>query len=300
MNFTLLVPVHNEEENIDIFYHRTLPILTQMPLQGWEMVFLNNASTDGTLDKLRALRKSDPRVKILTFSRNIGYQASLVAGLSNRESDLYAIVDVDGEDPPELLATFFEKIQNGAQTVYGIRSQRDEPKTILFFRGLFYWINRKIADSPVIPWMAEFAMIRRNVRDLILANRSTFPFLRAEIGHVGLGLVGVPYFRANRKNGISHYNFLRMTQFAVAGFLSSSTFPLRAVLYMSAGTMVSFVSLVLIRGRGVADASHWAVLFLFFYLMTTVPCLALYLARVYKNGVARPSYIVDPNRTYLE
>jgi polyisoprenyl-phosphate glycosyltransferase len=296
---TVIVPVHNEEANIDMFYDRILPVLSSMEID-WEIVFTNNASTDGTVDRIRALNEKDSRVKLITLSRNFGYQVSLVAGLTSRQSDLYAIVDVDCEDPPELLPKFYEEIQKGAQTAYGIRSRREEAFWIMGFRWLFYWINRQIADAPIRLWMAEFMMITRTVRDAILANRSTFPFLRAEIGYVGMKTVGVPYLRASRKHGVTHYNFFRMTQFAVGGFLASSTFPLRATLYLSAALAAAYLGLVFGWRLDLARASQWAVVFGFAYLLFSVPMLSLYMARAYKNTLVRPLYFIDPQNTFLE
>ncbi len=299
VGLTVIVPVHNEEANIDMFYERIFPVLSSLKVRDWEILFMNNASTDGTLDKILTLRAAEPRVKVITLTRNFGLQASLTAGLTSRESELYAIIDVDCEDPPELLEQFYREIEGGAHTAYGIRSRRDEPAWLTSLRGLFYWINRQIADFPVMLWMAEFVMITRTVRDAVVANKSAFPFVRSEIGYAGLKAVGIPYFRASRKHGLSHVNLRGMAEFAVWGFLTSSTFPLRVTLYLSALVMMLYAFAILWLRLSLAQASQWAVILGFVYLLATVPVLSLYLARTYKNTLARPVFIIDPEKTRL-
>ena len=297
-SLAVVVPCHNETDNVEPFYETAKKTLDALPVD-WSLLFVNDASTDDTLDKILALRAKDPRVKVATLSRNFGYHAALVAGLSNADADLYAIVDVDGEDPPELLAKFHAEIENGAQTVYGIRSQRPEPAHIVFFRWLFYWINRKIADGPIRLWMAEFSMFSRPVRDYILDNRTTFPFLRAELAYVGLRMVGVPYARQPRLRGTSHYNFWSMTKFAVAGFLASSTFPLRATVYLSVAILALYAILVPALSMSLIQAGALAAIMGFVFLLVTVPVLALYIARTYKNVTSRAVFFLDSERSRL-
>ena len=295
----VIVPCHNETANVEPFYTSAKAVLDGLPID-WSLLFVNDASTDDTLDKILALREKDPRVKVATLSRNFGYHSALVAGLSNADADLYAIVDVDGEDPPELLVKFNAAIENGAQTVYGIRSDRPEPAWIVFFRWLFYWINSKIADGPIRLWMAEFSMFTRPVRDYILSNRTTFPFLRAELAYVGLRMEGVPYARQARLRGTSHYNFFSMAQFAIGGFLASSTFPLRMALYLSISFAGAYGVLWFALGLSLVQAGALAAVMGFLFLLLTVPMLSLYLARTYKNVTSRPVYFLDPERSRLE
>jgi dolichol-phosphate mannosyltransferase len=294
----VIVPCHNESANVVPFYESAKKVLETLPVD-WTLLYVNDASADDTLDKILALREKDPRVKVATLSRNFGYHSALVAGLSNVDADLYAIVDVDGEDPPELLAKFHAAIEKGAHTVYGIRSERPEPAHIIFFRWLFYWVNQHIADGPIKLWMAEFGMFTRPVRDYILANKTTFPFLRAELAYVGLRMEGVPYARQARLRGSSHYNFWRMSMFAIGGFLASSTFPLRASLYLSAGFAGLYLLLVPALRLGLIEAGALAGVMAFGFLLLTIPMLALYLARTYKNVTGRPVFFLDPDRSRL-
>ena len=295
----VIVPCHNESANIDPFYESAKKVLDALPLD-WTILFVNDASADDTLDKILALRKADARVRVATLSRNFGYHCALVAGLSNANADLYAIVDVDGDDPPELLAKFHHAIEQGAHTVYGIRNERPEPAHIIFFRWLFYWVNQHIADGPIKLWMAEFGMFTRPVRDHILANKTTFPFLRAELAYVGLRMEGVPYARQARLRGTSHYNFWRMSMFAIGGFLASSTFPLRVSLYLSGGFAALYLLLLAALHLSLVEAGALAGVMSLAFLLLTIPMLALYLARTYKNVTGRPLFFLDPDRSRLD
>jgi dolichol-phosphate mannosyltransferase len=301
MKLSVIVPVHNEEANIRLFYERSLPVLEGLDgLTSWEIVYVNNGSNDRTAEEVLRLRSSDPRVKLVTLSRNFGYHGALVAGLSSRDSQLYAMVDVDCEDPPELLAKFYESIQGGAQLAYGIRSNRDESRLVTLGRKLFYRLNQWIADSEIVMWMGEFAMMTRQVRDAILLPHTTYPFLRAEMGYVGFRRVGIPYLRAKRVAGRSHYGLGRMTKFAVAGILSSTTFPLRLILYLAAFVAMAFPIACITLQLRLADMAMVATVLCLYYLLVTMPFIALYLARTYKNGVARPVFVVNQAETFLE
>jgi dolichol-phosphate mannosyltransferase len=295
----LIVVVWNDRQNISYLYERAQPVLDQLAGVQWSVVFVNNASDDGSLDELRRLRLADPRVKILTLARNFGYHAALIAGLSQVEGDLYAIVDVDCEDPPELLADFYRSISEGAQLAYGIRSNRDEPWLLTLGRRLFYIINALVADSAVVMWMGEFAMFTKQVRDAALAPRTTFPFLRTELAYVGFPRVGLPYRRARRRHGKSHYNLWTMSQFAVGGILAGTTFPLRLVLFIAIAFGVGLPVIAFVLRLDINQTASLAIVAMFYFVLFSVSTIALYLARTYRNGVARPIFVVDAARTML-
>lgn len=299
MKLNVIVPTYNESQNVPYFYGRARQTLEAQPGLDWALIFINNSSDDDTLDQVMKLRAADPRVKIITLSRNFGYHAALVAGLSSVDGDLYAIVDVDCEDPPELLADFCKGIRDGAQVAYGVRSNRDEPGLITFGRKLFYLANRGVADSEIVMWMGEFSMFTRQVRDAILAPRTTFVSVRAEMGYVGFRRVGVPYRRAKRKYGETHYNLWRMTTYAILSILSGTTFPLRLVLYLALFVGLGFPLYVWAMRLTTAGAVMAAAFTCLYFLVLTIPLISLYLARVYKNQVQRPMFVIDHTRTCL-
>lgn len=296
---SVIVVTWNDEVQFPYVYDRARPILDQLPDVDWSLVFVNNASTDETLPRILQLRQGDDRVKVLTLSRNFGYHAALVAGLSSIESDLYAILDVDCEDPPELLIDFYSHVSRGVQLVYGVRSEREEFPLMTFGRWLFYALNWLIADSDMTIWMGEFSMMTRQVRDAVITPRTTFPFIRAEMGYVGFQPVGLPYHRSKKKFGKSHYGPWLLIQFAVAGVLAATTFPLRAVLYVSVALAISFPVVLLAAGLRLDQAGSLAAIITLYFVLMSVSMLALYLARTYRNVTARPVFVIDRQRTFL-
>lgn len=295
----VIVPVRNELQNIPFFYGRASAALETLTELDWCVVFVNNASEDGTLECLLQLSQSDPRVKVITLSRDFGYHGSLVAGLTSLEGDYYAIVDVDCEDPPELLVEFFRALQGGAEIAYGVRSNRDEPALVTFGRKLFYIANKRVADSEIVMWMGEYSMFTRQVRDAVLATKTTFVSIRAEMGHVGFTRLGLPYKRAKRAFGTTHYNLWRMTTYAMASILSGTTFPLRLVFYLAVVVGVGFPVGVSIFGLSAQSIVLAASVVMLYYLLVAVPLISLYLARTYKNVAQRPIFVIDHTRTRL-
>jgi dolichol-phosphate mannosyltransferase len=295
----VIVPLYNDQANVALFYERARPVLEALRSLEWRIVFVNDNSTDGSYERARDLHGADPRVQLICLSRNFGYHAALLAGLSLVEADRYTMIDVDCEDPPELLAAFDAAIEDGADIAYGIRSDRIEPALVTFFRRCFYYVNRWIADSDTVVWMSEFSMVTRQVRDAIIAPHTTYVLLRAEMGHVGFVRVGVPYTRGRRTSGTSHYNLVGMTRFAVAAFLASSTFPLRFILYLGVVVGLLFPIVVMLAGLGAAGIAGLASVVTLYFALLALSTIALYLARTYKNGVARPVFIIDKNKTLL-
>ena len=298
-SLAVIVPLYNDVGNVAPFIERAIRTLDTVPSVSWQIVLVNNGSTDGSFEKACELHRADDRVKVLSLSRNFGYHGALLSGLTLVAADLYAMIDVDCEDPPEVLGEFAKAIEAGADIAYGIRSNRIESPPVTFFRRLFYYLNRSIADSDIVVWMSEFAMITRQVRDAIIAPRTTYVFLRAEMGHAGFVRVGIPYVRGVRTWGATHYTFWGMTQFAVAAFLASSTFPLRFILYLAVVAGLLFPIVALLLGLGAAGIASLAAVATFYFALVALSTIALYLARTYKNGVARPVFIVDKNKTFL-
>lgn len=295
---TIVCPVYNEAAAIPIFYERLQKVLAGLRARyAFELIFTNNRSTDGTLEILRRLREQDPELQVLTFSRNFGYQASVMAGIRYAGGEAIVVIDVDCEDPPEMIATFLEEWEAGHDVVYGRRDKRQESRFLQLLRKGFYRLNRLVADSEIILDMAEFFLISAAVRDAVLANASTFPFIRSEVAFVGFDVKGIPYERQPRVAGRSHYNLLSASRFAIGGILSSTTLPLRLCAYLFFPVAILDVALVALSLGGRAGAFQVLVAANLLYLAFFVGVLAIYQARIYKTVVARPVYIVDWRRS---
>lgn len=298
---SIICPVLNEEQCIPLFYKRLQATLE--PLRShytFELIFTNNRSTDRTLEVIHELRRSDPSVQVLTLSRNFGYQASLLAGLRHACGKAMVVIDVDCEDPPEMIPHFILEWEKGYDVVYGKREKRPETFRIQLLRKLFYRLNRSIADSDILLDMAEFSLFSTHVRDAIVDNCSTFPFLRAEIGYVGFERKAILYEREKRVHGQSNYNLVRMAQFGIGGILSSSTFLLRLATYLLPLMLVANVTLLVLDVvLGFEKAFHLLVATSLTYLVFFCATVCIYLARIYKDGVSRPIFIVDWQKSAL-
>jgi glycosyltransferase involved in cell wall biosynthesis len=300
----VICPIHNEEQNIAYFFARLKKALESLdPAEcSYQLLFTNNRSTDRSLSLVEELQNEHDWVGYLTLSRNHGYQLSVLTGMSAIRADLYMVCDVDCEDPPEMLLEFLRAIRAGNDLAYGIRNNRQEPWLLSRFRALFYFSLRTVGDYRIVPYMAEFAMFKRCVRDVVVASQNTAPFLRSEFGYAGFNIVGVPYRREARRHGKTHYNFIGNVRFAIAGILSSTTFPLRAIFYMF--PVVSLVNLLVLIGFaiGVVSLSAAAVTLLCvngIFASGSLAFMSIYLARTYQNGLRRRRFIIDRSLTSL-
>ena len=200
-----------------------------------------------------------------------------------------------------MIYQFVEKWEEGYDVVYGIRKKRQESAIVQGMRNLFYWLLHKLGDYEVVMNMAEFSLISQNVRREILNNKSTFPFLRTEIGYSGFNRIGIDYVRQSRLHGKTHYNFLGMSAFAIGGILSSSTFLLRmsafiGMVLLPANMILLFLDLMAIYNKAFNILVTADLMYLVFFMAV----LSIYNARIYKDGVQRPIYIVDWKYSLME
>lgn len=304
---TIVCPVFNEEKAVPLFYGRLVKAIE--PLEArvrFEILFVNNRSIDGTEAAVLALREKDPRVQMLTMSRNYGYQASISAGMRHASGDASVNIDVDCEDPPEMIPKFIERWLDGADIAYGIRARREEFVLMHLARKLFYRVTRRVSDHEIVLDMAEFFLIDRKVKDHVLATRSTFPFVRGQVGYVGFRREGIAYKREKRIIGETHYNLISAIRFGVAGILSSSTLPLRLLAYVGVSlfaidvaaaigflTWTSLPSTTMLRWFAAGVALHFG------WLTFSAGMLGIYLARVYKDNIGLPLYVGDPKHSTI-
>jgi dolichol-phosphate mannosyltransferase len=299
---TILCPVYNEERAIPLFFARIRPVMEVLSERYQvHLLFLNNASTDGTEREIERVRDSWPTTYVLTTSRNAGYQGSLDCGLRNARGDLFAFIDVDCEDPPEMISQFVKKHEEGFDIVYGERVDREEIAIIKSLRKLFYRLLQAVADEEIILDMAEFSLFTKEVRDTVIHENSSFPFIRAAIGRVGFRRAAIPFKRGKRIAGESHYNLVGMTVFAVAGILSASTLLLRLPTYLLPLWVLTLLGL----GTGYAYTGSRSLvvaasLIFAIYVGATMAFTALYIARTYKNGLQRPNAFINHRRSILQ
>jgi polyisoprenyl-phosphate glycosyltransferase len=299
---TVICPVCNEESTVEVFFERIAPVLEKLSEKyDCALVFTNNASTDGTVDAIRKIREKHKNVYLITISKNVGYQASLECGLRTAEGDVFVFIDVDLEDPPEMILDFVHWYEEGYDIVYGDRRDRSEPGFIKLSRKVFYRVLKAVADDDVVLDMAEFSLLAKHVRDAVVRDNTSFPFIRASIGRVGFKRKGLPYKRHKRVGGQSHFRLLGMAHFAIAGILSSSTLFLRLPIYILPFWLAVVTALCV--GRIYID-SRWldaGIVFLICaYFGSAISFIAIYVGRTYKNSLGRPNFVIDRKNSILQ
>lgn len=299
---TVVCPVLNEEKVIPLFFDRILPVISELSGQyRVNLLFINNASTDATYQAIVHLKEKNSFVYVITLSKNFGYQRSLECGLHNAQGNLIVFIDVDCEDPPEMILDFVKYYEQGYDLVYGERVDREEIHIIKWIRKLFYHIIRHVADEDIILYMAEFSLMTSEVRDAVIESHNSFPFIRSSIARVGFNRIGIPYKRQRRIAGKTHYNLINMTIFAIAGILSSTTLPLRAPIYLFPFWLVLTT---LLGTAQIMTGNPWFLLANAIstcaYIGGTVAFTALYMARTYKNGLQQPNYVIHKRYTHFQ
>ena len=222
--------------------------------------------------------------------------------MNEAKGDQIIFIDVDCEDPPEMIPQLVTEYKTGLyDLVYGERNDRDEILIIKLMRKLFYRISKLIADSEFIIDMAEFAMISDRMRIEILKSKSTFPFVRSDFAYIGFSSKGIKYKRCKRVAGKTHYNIFKMLKFAVAGILTISTFPLRLVSYLgiaiTAFMIIGFLIDIIFKSKLINQ--EIILIIAIFYVFICNSIFALYISRIYKDGVQRPVYIIDKIKSKL-
>jgi dolichol-phosphate mannosyltransferase len=244
---SLVVPVFNEEPNILPFYERVISAIA--PLNDryrFEFVFTDNHSTDRTFALLSGLAARDQRVRVFRFSKNFGFQRSILTGYTRCLGDAAIQLDVDLQDPPEMIEQFLARWQEGADVVYGVRVQRAEGWAITSARSLFYRLVDKLSEEKLPVDAGDFRLISRRVIDPLCAYRDANPYLRGTIATLGFEQVGVPYVRSARQLGESKFPLSKLLSLALDGILNHSTVPLRFATYF--GMLVSLLTFVMMAG----------------------------------------------------
>lgn len=293
-SIAVLCPVFNEQQTIPLFFERVTNVFSQIQERYKpKLYFIDNGCSDESLKIIRELHGRFPNVFVIVLSRNFGYQCALETGLRIASADLYFMIDVDCEDTPEMLLDFLRFLEQGYDIVYGERRDRPENFIIKRLRRVFYRVVRLLADDNFVLDMAEFSVFTAEVRNAIISDSTSFPFLRASIGRVGFLRKAVPYKRSARVAGRTHYNFFGMAVFAIAGILSASTLALRVSAYLFpfwAAAIIGLGALAIISPAQWHVPALLATGFLFTGFSTTA--IGLYVARIYKNGLNRPNAIV--------
>ncbi|MBK4999106.1 glycosyltransferase family 2 protein [Pseudomonas sp. S31] len=301
MRLTLIVPVFNEEEAIERFYRavRAEPSLQEMTV---EILFINDGSVDATEALCADLARADEWVSVVNFSRNFGKESALFAGLEYADGDVVVPMDVDLQDPIELVATLIERWRSGAEVVLAKRRSRESDSSLKRWTArLYYRLHNWIASTSIEENVGDFRLLDRKVVVAIRQLPEQQLFMKGVLSWVGFRTEIVEYDRPRRVAGCSKFGFWRLWNLALDGITSFSTLPLRLWSYV--GAVVSLCALVAAVYRIVDQLLHGSdapgypslivtMLFLGGIQLIGIGILGEYIGRIYQETKHRPRYVV--------
>ncbi len=298
---SIVVPVFNEEASIDLFVATISPVLAAITAD-WEIVFINDGSRDATLAVIRAAHDRDPRVRGIDFSRNYGKEIALSAGLDHARGRAVIPMDVDLQDPPELIAEMVEQWRAGYDVVLARRSDRSSDSVMK--RGtakLFYRLITSLSQTVIPPDVGDFRLIDARVVEALRSYPERMRFMKGIFADVGFRTTSVSYVRPVRAAGETKFNGRKLFNLALEGIVSFSTMPLKIWTYVGlaaalfAIAMLTFIVITtLVNGRDVPGYASLISVILFFngLLLIGLGVQGEYIARIFAEVKARPLYLV--------
>jgi polyisoprenyl-phosphate glycosyltransferase len=309
---SVVVPCFNEEAVIGLTHQSLVEALGGTPSLDLEIVYVNDGSRDRTEELLFALADRDPRVKVVSFTRNFGHQPAVSAGLEYASGDAVAVIDADLQDPPEVILRLVEKWREGYDVVNAVREKRKEGVAKRFAYALFYKLYRRLASIDVPLDSGDFALMDRRVVDVMNALPEKNRFVRGLRSWSGFRQTGVAYERGSRAAGETKYSFRKLLLLAFDGIVNFSTAPLSfifglgivtAVIAMCAGAiyLVARIFAIPIFGYTPGEAPGFTTLILTILFFSGVQLISIgilgeYLGRIYQEIKMRPTFVVKEVR----
>ena len=296
MKLDIIVPLYNEEENLADFYNEVKKALENIE---YRIIFINDGSSDNSLKVLKDLYKFDKkRVRVVSFSRNFGKESAIYAGLKNSNAEYTAIIDADLQQDPNYLLDMLNKLDknNDVDSICMIQAQKKNR----FFQKLFYKFINKISKTNFVNGASDFRMFRKKVVESILSLSEKNRFSKGIFSWVGFNTLYLPYVVKERKKGKSKWNFFKLLNYAIDGFVGFSTSPLKFSVYLGLlSSISSFIYLIviliktLIKGKDVPGYASIICLILFIggCILLSIGILGEYLAKTYLEVKNRPIYI---------
>jgi glycosyltransferase involved in cell wall biosynthesis len=299
---SVVVPVYNEDESIDAFLAVITPELERSGTR-FEIIFVNDGSTDSTLPLLIDRATSLPYLRAVNLSRNFGKEAAMTAGLDQAKGDAAVLIDVDLQDPPELLSRFITLWRDGYDVVYGLRESRAaDGRMKALTAGLFYAAFNRISATAIPHNVGDFRLIDKRVIEALRQLPERGRFMKGLFAWVGFPSIAVPYVRPARLLGQTKWNYWRLWNFAIDGIVSFSTAPLRIWTYC--GAMIALFAIayailivlnVLMFGIAVPGYASLIIVMLFSTAanLVSLGMIGEYISRLFVETKQRPIYLLE-------
>lgn len=300
---SIIIPCYNEEETIHPFLTATKEVENELSNElVFEYLFVNDGSKDATLKILREVSRDFDNVHYLSFSRNFGKEAALLAGLEHAKGDLITVMDVDLQDPPELLVPMYEKIKSGCDVVGTRRADRSgEPPIRSFFSKLFYQLINKVSDTEMVDGARDFRLMTRQVVNSILELQEVNRFSKGLFAWVGYKVDYISYENRERVAGESSWSFWSLFKYSLEGFINFSDAPLNLSVWSGLlSFLLSFFGMlfVIIRKLTIGGSiAGWAsivsiILFMGGLQLLSIGIIGKYVSKIFLETKKRPIYIV--------
>ena len=301
ITYSVIVPIYNEIDNLHELYRRVREVMNTSG-ETWELILVDDGSTDGSTEKIRELARQDKTVRPIIFARNFGHQLAITAGWDYARGDAVITIDADLQDPPETILELAKKWKEGYEVVYGIRGERaGESWFKLWTASLFYRVIYRITDVKIPVDTGDFRLMDRKVVNVLKQMKERHRFPRGMSAWVGFKQIGIQYKRAARHAGVTKYPFKKMLRLALNAITGFSYFPLQVATFfgfLSAGLAILAIPVVVymrITGSGAffgQATTLIAVLFLGGVQLISLGILGEYIGRLYDEAKGRPLYIV--------
>ena len=253
---SIVTPCYNEEDNVEELYNRVKSVLNdKLSNYKYEHIFIDNASTDNTVSKLKDIAKNDSNVKIIVNSRNFGHMCSPVHGMFQASGDVIISIVSDLQDPPEMIPQFIQEWENGNDIVLAIKKSSEENGLMFKIRKLYYGLLSKLSEVEVFKNYTGFGLYDKKVMDAIKELKDPYPFFRGMVAEVGFKVSKIPYDQPVRLRGITKNNFYTLYDIGMLGIINNSKVPLRMAIFI--GVLFGVISLMVGLGYFVAKLLYW-------------------------------------------